>query len=59
MAESIVNLEENAMTRKPMATRKREPSNLLEALDALLCGVAAIGSLIALVIILNWIGGTA
>lgn len=59
MTEPIVNLEENAMTRKPMATRKREPNNLLEALDALLCGVAAIGSLIALVFILNWIGGVA
>lgn len=47
------------MTRKPMATRKRKPNNLLEALDALLCGVAAIGALISLVIILNWIGGTA
>ena len=47
------------MARKPMATRKREPNNLLEALDALLCAVAAIGALISLVFILGWIGGAA
>ena len=47
------------MTRKPMATRKREPNPLAEALDALLCGVAAIGSLASIVVILAWVAGGA
>lgn len=47
------------MTRKPMATRKREPNDLLVALDALLCGVVAIGSLVSIAVILAWVAGGA
>lgn len=42
--------------RKPMATRNREPSNVRAAIDGLLCGVCALGSLVSLAVILNWIG---
>lgn len=47
------------MTRKPMATRKREPNQLAEALGAVLCAVAAIGSLVSIAVILTWVAGGA
>lgn len=45
--------------RKPMATRNRKPSNTREAIDALLCGVCALGAFLGAITILAWLGGGA